>query len=62
MGMNVRQNDNKQDETITVRLPQSDKQLLADIAVEMGVKQSEVVRMSLRNSLALFTYRSKEMA
>lgn len=57
MGMNVRQ-----DETITVRLPQSDKQLLADIAVEMGVKQSEVVRMSLRNSLALFTYRSKEMA
>lgn len=62
MGMNVRQNDNKQDETITVRLPQSDKQLLADVAVEMGVKQSEVVRMSLRNSLAFLTYRSKEMA
>ena len=42
----------RRDETITVRLPQQEKQLIADVASRMGVRPSEVVRMSLRNSLA----------
>lgn len=39
--------------SLTIRLPQQEKDLIAELACEAGLNPSELVRMSLRSTLEL---------
>ena len=46
-------------ETINVRVPQREKQLIAELAGRAGISPSDFVRMSLRSSLELINRTSQ---
>lgn len=46
-------------ETINVRVPQREKQLIAELADRAGISPSDFVRMSLRSSLELINRTSQ---